>query len=100
MAWDGTSELISDTQTRPSYKELELIVTEARKRIPWQAPPKIMGGSEPAPPPLPSSLSGALTEPQIEEMDVSAVRRALIALGLPSSVLSVVKQRLKDAQKN
>ncbi|KAL3680232.1 hypothetical protein R1sor_023188 [Riccia sorocarpa] len=73
----------------------------ARKRIPWKAPPRIMGGSEPAPPPLPASLSGALTEQQIEEMDVSAVRRALIALGLPSSGrLSVVKQRLKDAQRN
>ncbi|OAE22787.1 hypothetical protein AXG93_2035s1710 [Marchantia polymorpha subsp. ruderalis] len=100
MAWDGTSELIADTPTQPAYKELEQIVTEARKRIPWKAPPRILGGSEPAPPPLPASLSGALSVEQIDEMDVTAVRRALMALGLPSSGrLSTLKERLIEAQK-
>lgn len=73
---------------------------QARKRIPWQAPPRILGGSEPAPPPLPKSLSGFLSDEEIEEMDVVAVRRALMALDLPSSGrIAVVKARLKDAQK-
>ncbi|KAG6546740.1 hypothetical protein Mapa_011929 [Marchantia paleacea] len=100
MAWDGTSELISDTPTQPSYRDLEQLVTEARKRIPWKAPPRILGGSEPAPPPLPASLSGALSVEQIDEMDVTAVRRALMALGLPSSGrLSTLKERLIEAQK-
>ncbi|CAK9193175.1 unnamed protein product [Sphagnum jensenii] len=100
MAADGTSEMIGVFPAQPIYKDLEKLVSEARKRIPWKAPPRILGGSEPPPPPLPSSLSGALSEAQIEEMDVQAVRRALMALNLPSSGrLATLKDRLKEAQK-
>jgi hypothetical protein len=100
MAADGTSEMIGVFPAQPIYKDLEQLVSEARKRIPWKAPPRILGGSEPPPPPLPSSLSGGLSEAQIEEMDVQAVRRALMALNLPSSGrLATLKDRLKEAQK-
>lgn len=74
---------------------------QARKRIPWKALPRMLGGAEPAPPPLPQSLSGAMTDEQIEAMDVQEVRRALMALNLPSSGrMSTLKERLKEAQRN
>ncbi|CAM6125205.1 unnamed protein product [Calypogeia fissa] len=97
---DGTSEMIGEYPEKPSYKALEPLVAEARKRIPWKAPPRILGGSEPAPPPLPKSLSGYLSDAEIDEMEVAEIRRALMALGLPSSGRVVtLKDRLKEAQK-
>ncbi|KAJ7547776.1 hypothetical protein O6H91_08G104000 [Diphasiastrum complanatum] len=100
MAWDGTSEIIAIVPERPSYKQLEELVTKARKRIPWKSPPRILGGSEPAPPPLPSSLSASLSDEQIEAMDSVAIRRALMALNLPSSGrIAILKDRLKEAQR-
>ncbi|GLJ28600.1 hypothetical protein SUGI_0563590 [Cryptomeria japonica] len=101
MAWDGTSDLIGTTEKQPTYKELEKFVVEARKRIPWKAPPRMVGGSEPAPPPLPKSLSRLLSDEEINEMDKISLRQALIARELPTSgKIETLKERLKDAQKN
>eukprot|EP01018_Ginkgo_biloba_P007321 Gb_21071 [translate_table: standard] len=75
--------------------------TKARKRIPWRAPPRIAGGSEPAPPPLPKSLSSFLTDEVIVQMDKISLRRALIALNLPTSgKIETLRERLKEAQEN
>lgn len=100
MAWDGTSALIGTTVKQPTYKELEQFVMEARKTIPWKAPPRMVGGSEPAPPPLPKSLSRLLSDEEIDEMDKITLRQALIARELPTSgKIETLKERLKDAQK-
>lgn len=99
MAWDGSSDLIGLQANQPTYKELEKLVSEARKSIPWKAPPRMLGGSEPAPPPLPRSLSDPLSDQEIDEMDKSELRRALMALKLPSSgKLETLRERLKEAQ--
>eukprot|EP00245_Coleochaete_scutata_P000786 TRINITY_DN1094_c3_g1_i1.p1 TRINITY_DN1094_c3_g1~~TRINITY_DN1094_c3_g1_i1.p1 ORF type:complete len:410 (-),score=51.60 TRINITY_DN1094_c3_g1_i1:37-1266(-) len=98
--WDGISHLIHTQRTKPSYKELEPIVAEARKIYPWKAPPRMMG-SEPAPPPNPKQTrdSGLLTDEEIDGMDSVFLRRALMSLNLPSSGrASVLRDRLKAAQ--
>ncbi|XP_024520567.1 uncharacterized protein LOC112342666 [Selaginella moellendorffii] len=99
MSWDGNSELLGKFPNQPTYKELESLVSQARKAMPWKAPPRMLGGSEPAPPPLPKSLSAPLTADEIDAMEAAAVRRALIALGQPSSGrISTLRERLKEAQ--
>ncbi|KAH7447390.1 hypothetical protein KP509_01G104600 [Ceratopteris richardii] len=99
MAGDGSSDLIGCQAQQPTYKELEVLVAEARKTIPWKQYPRMLGGSEPAPPPLPKSLSGPLDDDAIEQMDKMELRRALIALNLPTSGrLDTLRQRLKEAQ--
>lgn len=101
MLLDGKSEVVGVFPSQPTYKAVEDAVREGRKLNPWKSPPRILGGSEPAPPPLPKSLSGALSDEQIEAMDTAEVRRALLALNLPSSGrMSTLKQRLKEAQQN
>ncbi|KAG0576040.1 hypothetical protein KC19_5G050400 [Ceratodon purpureus] len=101
MSSDGTDAVIGVFPAQPTYKEIETAVKEGRIRNPWKAAPRILGGSEPAPPPLPKSLSGALSDAQIEAMDTAEVRRALMALNLPSSGrMSTLKERLKEAQRN
>lgn len=101
MLLDGKSEVVGVFPSQPTYKAVEDAVREGRKLNPWKSPPRIPGGSEPAPPPLPKSLSGALSDEQIEAMDTAEVRRALLALNLPSSGrMSTLKQRLKEAQQN
>lgn len=99
MAWDGTSDLIGLTSEQPTYKELEKLVEEARKNIPWKGAPRMLGGSEPAPPPLPKSLAEPLAHHEIEGMDKAELRRALMALNLPTSgKLETLRDRLKEAQ--
>lgn len=99
MAWDGTSDLIGLTSEQPTYKELEKLVEEARKNIPWKGVPRMLGGSEPAPPPLPKSLAEPLAHLEIEGMDKAELRRALMALNLPTSgKLETLRDRLKEAQ--
>lgn len=72
---------------------------QGRVLNPWKAAPRILGGSEPAPPPLPASLSGRMSDEQIEAMDTAELRRALMALNLPSSGrMSILKDRLRAAQ--
>lgn len=101
MSSDGTADVIGVFPAQPTYKELENAVREGRIRNPWKAAPRILGGSEPAPPPLPKSLSGTLSDAQIEAMDTAELRRALMALNLPSSGrMSTLKERLKKAQQN
>eukprot|EP00252_Welwitschia_mirabilis_P023727 TRINITY_DN6784_c0_g1_i7.p1 TRINITY_DN6784_c0_g1~~TRINITY_DN6784_c0_g1_i7.p1 ORF type:complete len:266 (+),score=73.14 TRINITY_DN6784_c0_g1_i7:356-1153(+) len=100
MSWDGTSHLIGTTEKQPTYRELEQLVAEARKRIPWKLPPRIAGGSQPAPPPLPKSLAGFLSDEEIDKMDKVSLRQALAARELPTSgKLEALKERLKKAQK-
>ena len=73
---------------------------QARKTIPWKAAPRMLGGSEPAPPPLARSLSEPLSDDEIDVMDKAELRRALMALDLPSSgKVESLRERLKDAQK-
>lgn len=99
MSSDGTDDVVGVFPAQPTYKEIESAVKEGRIRNPWKAAPRILGGSEPAPPPLPKSLSGALSDAQIDAMDTAEVRRALMALSLPSSgKMSTLKERLKEAQ--
>ncbi|KAI5073154.1 hypothetical protein GOP47_0011167 [Adiantum capillus-veneris] len=99
MAGDGTSDLIGRQAQQPTYQELERLVEEARKTIPWKGSPRMLGGSEPPPPPLPKSLAKPLTEYEIKQMDKAELRRALMALKLPTSGrLEILQERLKEAQ--
>mgnify|MGYP000503492599 CR=1 FL=1 len=60
----------------------------------------MLGGSEPAPPPLARSLTEPLSNEEIDGMDKFELRRALIALNLPSSgKVESLKERLRDAQR-
>ncbi|MCO5610430.1 hypothetical protein L7F22_064667 [Adiantum nelumboides] len=99
MAGDGTSDLIGWQPRQPTYKELESLVQEARKTIPWKASPRMLGGSEPPPPPLPKSLANFLADHDIEQMDKAELRRALTVYNLPTSGrLDALRERLKEAQ--
>jgi hypothetical protein len=117
MSADGSSQLLSSTESEPRYNELDAMITEGRKRkleifelakkasYMYITEEEAVGsgyenedenGGREAPRPAGAAM---MSDADIEALDAASVRRLLAAYGQPTSgKISKLKERLKEVQ--